>query len=185
MIDTRNSSLERPERGTSRRRAGRIAGAVAVLGLAVTSFTGSAGAASSTETFRFVLTGDPAAMTPGRVVATGQVNAAGTVQAIAHQENADGTSTDTEILALPSGTINFNDTTTSESFDLNPVSCVASVRTGGRYVIQGGTGTYATAVGRGTFTGHGVIVFRRSGTGCSQEVTAAVFVFTAHGSFAL
>lgn len=185
MIDTMKCSLNGPERRTIRRRAGRMAGALAALGLAVASFTGFAGAASNTEAFRFVLTGDPAAMTPGRVVATGQVNAVGTVQAIAHQENADGTSTDTELLTLPGGTINFNDTATSESFDLNPVSCVASARSGGRYVIQGGTGTYAGAVGEGAFTGRGVILFRRAGTGCSQDVAAAVFVFTADGSLAL
>lgn len=96
-----------------RNRFRRLAVALAGVGLALAASPGVAGAASGTETFRFVLTGDPAQMAPGRVVATGLLNAAGTSQTLAHEPNADGTETDTELLTLPAGTITLADTVTS------------------------------------------------------------------------
>lgn len=157
--------------------------AMAGVWLSLALLAAPAHAATGSQTFRIVFSGDPRNEPPGRVFATGVVNAIGTDVTIAQDPNPDGSETNTERFTFPGGTITVRATDPGGTFDLNPVTCVATTgTTTGVFTVIGGTGAYAGASGGGTFTGRGLAIFDRVAGGCSEEPRSFFFIVTATGT---
>jgi hypothetical protein len=163
----------------------RIIAGVATIGVGLAVMAGPAGAATGSETFRIIFTGDPHSGAIGRVVATGVINSRGTDETIASTPNPDGTSTDTDLITLRGGTVTIDNTDMLAEFTLDPASCVARLRGGGPYSVDGGTGAYTGASGGGTFTATGAIVFKRSGATCTDEPQLFFVLVTASGTISI
>ena len=140
------------------------------LWLSLLFLAGPAHAATGTQRFTIVFTGNPRAGVLGRVVATGPVTGVGTDATIAQDPHPDGSETDTDLLTFPGGTITIRDTDPADAFHFNERTCTATISTtAGTYTIVGGTGAYAGATGSGTFSAKGIVLFDRVPGGCSEE----------------
>src|SRR5437588_144439 len=136
----------------------RIGVAGAALCLSLGLLVSPALAATGSQTFRIIFTGNPRAGVLGRVIATGLVNGVGTDETIAQDPHPDGSETDTDLITLPGGTITILDTDPADVFKFNPTSCTATISTNaGVYTVTGGSGAYAEASGSGTFSARGFV----------------------------
>ena len=163
----------------------RLGVTAACLCLGLLAAGAPADAATGTQTFRIIFTADPHTGAPGTVIATGLINGIGTDRTLAQDLHPDGTETDTDLITLPGGTVTIADTDPSDLVHFNPAACLATLSGTGPYTILGGTGAYAGASGRGTFTVHGVIVFDRAPGGCSEAPRLFFGAVTAVGSIAV
>ncbi len=135
------------------RRSLRLA-TVAVIALG--AFPGLARADDATGKQSFVITAH-ALDGSGQVVASGPFSGVGEYRLVAHQDNPDGTSTDTDEFDLPDGKVFFSDTYTVA---VRPTgeSCTWRLEIEGTYTVTGGTGAFTAITGSGTFTATGVFV---------------------------
>ena len=144
---------------------------IGVLGFGLALLGAPARAASGSQTFRIILTGNPRAGAKGKVIAAGVVNGIGFDETIAQDPHQDGSETDTDRITLPGGTITILDTDPPDTATFDPSTCTATLHaTGAPYTVIGGTGAYAGATGGGTFSATGLIVFKRTPDGCSEDI---------------
>jgi hypothetical protein len=164
----------------------RIGAGLAGLCTALVLFAAPAQAATGTQTFKIVFSGDPRSGVLGRVAAIGVINGLGTDETIAQDPHPDGSETDTDLITLPGGTITIIDTDPSEAFSFDPGACIATIGTSaGTFTVAGGTGRYAGASGGGTFTARGLVIFDRVAGGCSEEPRSFFAVVTATGTISV
>jgi hypothetical protein len=123
---------------------------------------------------------------PMAVEAAGQINGIGTETQT--DKDTPGGQTNHATLHFAGGTLRL---VAPEQFDwkANLRTCSATASGGGTFTIEGGTGAYRGATGKGTFTAHGVLIGARSKSGtCLGENAppAANYVtVTAVGTIAL
>jgi hypothetical protein len=121
-----------------------IAFAVGVLGLVLAQVSPATAATSGTQNWVVITT--PGA--PTRVVASGVLNAAGTVTD-ALTLNPNGTFDNLAVQTFPNGTLTYHGMGTF-TLTVDPRSCVGRGDVVGPFQITGGTGAYAGATGSGT-----------------------------------
>lgn len=145
--------------------------ALPALGLAAALGLASPAAAERTAAQSFVIVAGELGTGSGHLVTTGPIHGVGTDSVVAHVDNADGTSTDTDRFDLPDGQVELTDTYTADiSFD--PHSCRYTIAVTGTYRISGATGAFTGATGGGTFRGHGLIVTGRDRSGACLALDA-------------
>jgi hypothetical protein len=147
-----------------------IAFAVGVLSLLVTQVSPATAATSGEQNWVVITT--PGA--PTRVVASGLVNAAGTVTDVLTL-NPNGTFDNFAVQTFPNGTLNYHGMGTFTT-TVDPRSCVGRGDVVGPFVITGGTGAYAGAGGSGTALITLYFVFNRNPDGsCVQGPPAKTY----------
>lgn len=142
---------------------------VLVAALTLVGMAGPASAASGAQ--RFLLTTVGGENAPGKVIASGVINAVGRNVDTSSVDNPDGSSSGTGEFIFPRGTV---DAAHQEkgTFSFNPRTCTGKFSFTGTFEITGGTGAYAGATGSGTHTGSGTFVASRNPDGsCSQTAT--------------
>lgn len=163
------SAHTRIGRGTVRKVFGVLAAAALMVGIAE-----PASAATGAPRFTVVFAGPEGQ--PGRVFATGVVNAVGSNPA----------SLGEQVLVFPQGDQVLSTEFTGGSGGFNPLSCVGRGTSNGTFVVTGGTGQFASATGSGTFTGSGTTIARRLPEGgCSESDVNRYSVVNITGSISL
>ena len=144
---------------------------ISVVGVGLACMGTPVRAATGSQTFRIIFTGNPRAGARGRVIAAGVVNGVGFDETIAQDPHPDGSETDTDRITLPGGTITIVDTDPPDTATFDPASCTATLHASGApYTVIGGTGAYAGATGGGTFSASGIILFSRAGGECTENI---------------
>jgi hypothetical protein len=121
---------------------------------------------------------------PTHVVATGAVNALGTVQdslALNFITATGGTFDNYAAQTYPDGTLNYHGRGTF-TLTVNQRSCIGEGDVVGSFVIEGGTGAYAGATGTGTALISLRFFFEETATGCSQVPVRTYGVAQATGT---
>ena len=149
----------------------RLGALVGFFGLGLVLLASPARAATGSQSFRIIFTGNPRAGSRGTVIAAGVANGVGFDETIAQDPHPDGSETDTDRITLPGGTITILDTDPPDTATFNPLTCTATLAVAGApYTVVGGTGAYAGASGSGTFSARGLVVFGRTATGCTDDI---------------
>lgn len=127
--------------------------------VALCACAGSARAEKGTGNQAFVITAHAVDGT-GQVVASGPFSGVGEYRLLGHQDNPDGTATDTDEFDLADGKVFFTDTYT---LGVRPAaeSCTWLIEIEGTYTVTGGTEAFTGITGSGTFTATGVLVAGR------------------------
>lgn len=152
---------------------GKLGRLFAILAVLLVAAPSPALATTGRQDFHLFVVG-PGPTPPGRVVASGVINASGTARQISLVPNPDGSVTGTNIYSFPDGDITVRFTGAPTSFEFDPVRCINRFTAAGTFDILGGTGAYAGASGGGTFTSEGRNILTRTASGCSPpsyEVT--------------
>ncbi len=161
-----------------RPRAGRIGRAAVLMAGAAALCTGIPTAAQATtagaETFTGVLV-----ETGGNVQFP--LVARGAFTAVGHDEPLDSEPGDTpnlyrDRMVFPQGTLSFVHRRDVNAIDVDPRTCVATIRMHGAWEIDGGTGDLAGATGSGTVTGSSHGLAQRVDGECSTDVEPLVLV---------
>lgn len=99
---------------------------------------------------------------PMAVEAAGQINGIGTETQT--DKETPGGQTNYATLHFAHGTVRLR---APEQFGwkANLRTCTATASGGGRFTIEGGTGAYRGATGKGSFTAHGILIGARSKSG--------------------
>ncbi len=135
-----------------------------------------AATASRPQRFVVILTPDSGI---GRVIATGPITGVGTVS---NGDAPDGQPFNSTF-SLPGGDVFLTVTPTSNTFNPDPRSCVASATGTDAFRITGGTGAFRGAIGSGNDTGRGTFVFARNPDGtCNLDAPPVAGVFIVQGS---
>ena len=156
--------------------------AVAVLTAAAAIGTAYAHhSTSSPTTQRFTFSGKTirGKDLPIKVTAVGPINGRGTAQLIEHLKTTAGT------FRLPNGNVQVRFVHGPTQAHPNLAKCRATIDARGTYTINGGTGLYVDATGKGTYTEKRVLVGQRSPAGkclsgpnsMPQSVTATAVMF--------
>lgn len=131
--------------------------------LAAAAATGTAYADHSTSpsTQRFTFSGKTirGKDLPITVTAVGPVSGHGTARLIEHPKTTAGT------FRLPNGIIQVHFVHGPTQAHPNVAKCMATIDARGTYTITGGTGPYAGATGKGTYTEKRILVGQRSPAG--------------------
>ena len=152
--------------------------ALAALG----ALAGPAGAASAeTGEQRWLVLTRPGE--PSRVVATGAVDAVGTV-VDTFTLNPDGTFDNLATQVFPDGTLSYHGAGTF-AFELDPARCVGVGDVVGPFEITGGTGEYAGASGGGVAELTVVMYFDQTGPGCAEQPARTYVLAHATGTLTL
>jgi hypothetical protein len=122
-----------------------MASAVAVLGLVLTGVSPATAATSGDQNWVVITTPG----SPTRVVASGVLNAAGTVTDFLTLNFTNGTFDNFAVQAYPNGTLSYHGMGTF-TLTIDPRSCIGRGDVVGPFVITGGTGAYTGASGSGT-----------------------------------
>jgi hypothetical protein len=123
---------------------------------------------------------------PMAVEAAGQINGIGTETQT--DKDTPGGQTNYATLHFARGTLRL---LAPEQFDwkANLRTCTATASGGGTFTIEGGTGAYRGATGKGTFTAHGILIGARGKSGAclgeSAPPAANYVTVTAVGTIAL
>lgn len=123
--------------------------------------------------------------TTGTVGAFGVINGSGqVVNVVPEVINPDFTFVETDRFILSGGTIDvrFAGKVDPSAFSPDPRTCVARTTGSGAWRIVGGTGAYAGATGRGTFTFPAVLLYGPTAHGCTPEPTFTFALVTAVGN---
>jgi len=164
----------------------RIGAGLAGLCTALLLFAAPAHATTGAQKLTIVFSGDPRSGMLGRVIATGVITGVGKDETIAQDARPDGSETDIDLITLPGGTITVVDTDPGDLFQFDSLSCTARIGTNaGTFSVTGGSGRYAGASGRGTFTARGLVIFDRVAGGCSEEPRSFFAVVTATGTISV
>jgi hypothetical protein len=110
---------------------------------------------------------------PGRVIATGTINAVGTVVDISVDEGPGNTARTHTSFVFPSGRLFL---TLSFTFDttVDPRTCVRTSSLRGTFQVTGGDGAFSDASGDGSLKGGGHGVSLRTVSGCAESEIASV-----------
>jgi hypothetical protein len=138
-------------------------GFIAVAALAAATATGTAYAHHSTSpsTQRFTFSGKTirGKDLPITLTAAGPISGHGTARLIEHPKTTTGT------FRLPHGNLQLHFLHGPTRAHPNLAKCRATIDARGAYTINGGTGPYAGATGKGTYTEKRVLIGQRSPAG--------------------
>jgi hypothetical protein len=142
----------------------RSIGLIAIVALAATaSVTGAASAhrIAHASTQRFTFSGKTISgkNLPIHVTAIGPISGHGTARLIEHPNTTAGT------FLLPHGNLQLRFVHGPTQPHLNPAKCRATIDARGTYTINGGTGRYTGATGKGTYTETRLLIGQRSPAG--------------------
>lgn len=136
---------------------------ITVAAVAAATATGTAyahhGTSPSTQRFTFSGKTIRGKDLPITVTAVGPISGHGTARLIEHPKTTTGT------FLLPHGDLHVSFLHGPTRAHPNLAKCRATIDAGGTYTINGGTGPYAGATGKGTYTEKRVLLGRRSPAG--------------------
>jgi hypothetical protein len=149
----------------------------AVVVLCILAGQSSSALADSTNQRWLVLTRPGV---PTQVVATGILNARGTVTDV-FILNPDGTFDNLATQAFPDGNLFYHGAGTFE-LTVNPRTCIGEGNVDGPFEITGGTGAYEGASGEGVALIRLRFFFDKTDSGCSQQPARVYGVARATGT---
>ncbi len=136
------------------------AGLIALGTIAVLPAVASASPTSGTERIQITTVNS----NPGAVLARGVFTASGIDYPKA--KNAD-------LFVFSGGAFSVHHVVSSETFTLNPKTCLAKGDLAGSYSLKGGVGVYQGITGSGTFKGVDTFVLPRNANGTCDESNSA------------
>jgi hypothetical protein len=152
----------------------------AIVALCIVA-VGSGSASAQTKKEKWIVTTKPGQ--PTRVVASGLVNAKGTVTD--HLKlNPNGTFDNRAEQVFPKGQLFYHGAGTYK-IKVNPKTCTGTGDVVGPFKITGGSGAYKGASGKGVALIKLRFVFGKTSTGCSQRPVKTFGVANANGTLTL
>lgn len=155
----------------------RVAGLALVLWMLPAS-EAMAATSAGPQSFTVVQIGEA----DGSVYAAGPIRGVGRDVVLSEEENGPGTTVDfTDQFLFERGSVTIHGTgDVTGAFDQQ--TCVGRRHLTGNFDLQGGTGAFTGAAGRGTWTGDVTFVLRRDVHGCTDEEAVSLVVFRFVGS---